>query len=180
MLNGIALIVYVPMMNLTFPSNFNVLNGYLVQIVTFDLVQNIDDINDECFTTRYSEGEIDQPAIGFSLIGFESHNYTKNTGSLYIFTIWMIASGIFFKIVRVFAVRYWFVQFYKKYRMNENLTALLMTLVMQGYVDLLIASLITMELSYEVDIIYTNFSDAFGYTLAAGFFIYITVLPLFI
>ena len=55
-----------------------------------------------------------------------------------------------------------------------------MRFVMQGYVDLLVASLITMELSYEVDILYTSFPDAFGYTLAFGFFIYISILPLFI
>jgi hypothetical protein len=59
MLNGIAMIVYVPMMNITFPSNFNVLNSYLIQIVTFDIVPYIDWLNDEFFTTRYSEGEIE-------------------------------------------------------------------------------------------------------------------------
>jgi hypothetical protein len=51
---------------------------------------------------------------------------------------------------------------------------------MQGYVDLLIASMITLELSYQVDLIFTDFSDAFGYTMALGFFIFIVILPLFL
>ena len=87
MLNGLAMIVYVSMMNLTFPSNFNVLNSYLIQIITFDLIPEIDWINEKFFTSRYSEDSIKVPALGFALNGFESHNYTKNTGSLYIFTI---------------------------------------------------------------------------------------------
>ena len=109
MMNGIAMIVYLPMMNLTFPSNFNVVNSFLIQIITFDIVPEIDWINDYFFTTRFSETEIIQPAIGFSLNGFETHNYTKNTGSLYIFTVEMLVTSLFFNILRYFAMNYYFV-----------------------------------------------------------------------
>ena len=100
MMNGLALIVYIPMLNLTFPSNFNILNDELINVVTFDIVPNIGAINDYFFTTLYSEGPIGQPAIGYNLNGFENENYTKNTGSMYIFVIWMILTSLFFNILR--------------------------------------------------------------------------------
>ena len=58
LMNGLALMVYLPMFNVIFPSNFNILNNKLINIVTFDLVPFIDDINDYFFTTFYSEGPI--------------------------------------------------------------------------------------------------------------------------
>ena len=88
------------MLNLTFPSNFNILNDELINVVTFDIVPNIGAINDYFFTTLYSEGPIGQPAIGYNLNGFENENYTKNTGSMYIFVIWMILTSLFFNILR--------------------------------------------------------------------------------
>ena len=64
--------------------------------------------------------------------------------------------------------------------MNENLHAILMKLVMQAYVEMMISSLITLRLGSKIDLIYTNFPDAFGFTLALVFFFYIAFLPLFI
>ena len=93
MMNGLAMIVYLPMFNLTFPSNFSTLNDFLINVVTYDLVPFINDINAYFFTTYYSEGPIHQPSLGYSLNGFENHNYAKNTGSLYIFAGWMIMSN---------------------------------------------------------------------------------------
>ena len=141
---------------------------------------NIDEINDEFFTTRYSEGPIEQPALGFSLNGFETQNYTKNTGSLYIFVIWIVLTSFFFRIMRFLAYNYYFVRFYQKYRMNENLNEVLMKLVMNAYVEMMMSSLITLQLITKCDIIYTEFSDAFGFTFAVVFFVYISILPLFI
>ena len=149
-------------------------------MATFDVVPMIDEINDELFTTRYSEGPIEQPAIGFSLNGFETQNYTKNTGSLYIFVILIVVTNCFFKIMRYLAFNYYFVRFYQKYRMNENLNEVLMKLVMNAYVEMMMSSLITLELITKCDIIYTSFNDAFGFTFAVIFFIYISILPLFI
>ena len=64
--------------------------------------------------------------------------------------------------------------------MNENLNAVLMKLVMNAYVEMMISSLITLQLISQCDVIYTEFSDAFGFTFAIVFFVYISVLPLFI
>ena len=66
-LNGITVITYLSLMNLTFPSNYNILNGIMIQLTTFDIVPEIDWINDRFFTTQFCEGPIDQPALGYSL-----------------------------------------------------------------------------------------------------------------
>jgi hypothetical protein len=129
-LNGITVLAYIAMFNITFPANYNVMNHILIQLATFDVVPRIDDINDWFFTTLYSEGPIEQPAIGFGLNGFESQNYTKNTGSLYIFVLWALFTNIFFRIVRWLAFRYILVRFYQKYRTNENLNAIYTKLVL--------------------------------------------------
>ena len=130
MMNGLAMIVYLPMFNLAFPSNFSAMNDFLINVITFDVIPNIDDINAYFFTTYFSEGEVNQPSIGYGLNGFETHNYAKNTGSLYIFAGWIIGTSVFFKVLRQCALRYWFVGFYKKYRVNENLNKVLMRLVL--------------------------------------------------
>ena len=57
-LNGITMIAYIAMINLTYPANFNVVNEVIVSLATFDMVPNIDEINDYFFTTHYSEGPI--------------------------------------------------------------------------------------------------------------------------
>ena len=55
MMNGLAMIVYLPMFNFVFPSNFSMLNDHLIDVVTVDIVPEIDDINAYFFTTYYSE-----------------------------------------------------------------------------------------------------------------------------
>ena len=57
-LNGITVLAYIAMINLTYPSNYNILNNILISLATFDVVPDIDGINDKFFTTRYSEGPI--------------------------------------------------------------------------------------------------------------------------
>ena len=42
MMNGLSFIVYLPMINLTFPSNFYLFNKYVIEIATFDIVPKID------------------------------------------------------------------------------------------------------------------------------------------
>ena len=107
----------------------------------------MDDINEYLFSTYYSEGELDFDAVGFGLLGFESKNYAKNIGSMWIFLFWKVTSGIFFMLVKRFAINFLCVEFYKKYHMNERIHAFLMIFVMQSYVELLISSLITIQLS---------------------------------
>lgn len=142
-IRGLSIIAYLALINITFAPNFMLVTGYIISFITFDIVPGIDEINEYLFTTRYSEIEIEKEALGFGLLGFETHNYFKNTGSMWIFIFYMIVSSVFFKNVRRFADNYICVQFYKKYRVNENLNALLMIFAMQGYIELLLSSLIS-------------------------------------
>lgn len=57
-LNGITIITYLSMLNLTFPANYNIMNKVMIELVGFDVVPEIDWINDRFFTTLYSEGPI--------------------------------------------------------------------------------------------------------------------------
>ena len=41
-LNGITIIAYIAMINITYPANYNVLNKVIVSLATFDMVPNID------------------------------------------------------------------------------------------------------------------------------------------
>jgi hypothetical protein len=74
----------------------------------------------------------------------------------------------------------WFTEFYMKYRINENLNAVLMRFVLQGYVAMILASMITISLISEIDIIFTSKNDTFCFLLGSFFMAYIVVLPLFI
>ena len=100
MMNGLSFIVYLPMINLTFPSNFYLFNKYVIEIATFDIVPKINEINEYLFTSLYSEGPMAQEAIGFEMNDFLTQNYFKNVGSLYIFAFWIVQTYVFFKIIR--------------------------------------------------------------------------------
>lgn len=100
------MISYLPLINISIAANFMLVLSYVINFIAFDIVPYIDDINDYLFTTRYSEGEITNGAVGFELLGFENHNYAKLTGSMWVFIFWMILSGFFFMIVRRFADNY--------------------------------------------------------------------------
>jgi hypothetical protein len=138
MIHSLSMIIYISLFNLTFPANFNVINKHLIQIVTFDMLPFIDEINQFLFTTYYSEGSIKNRAIGFELLGFETHNFAKNIGSLYIFIIFVTITSISSLILRQFALNFICVKFYRKFRMNENLNAILFKVVLEAYFELLV------------------------------------------
>jgi len=58
MMNGLAMIAYLPLINVNFAPNFMMLLEQLIDFITFDVIPDIDGINEYLFTTRYSEGEI--------------------------------------------------------------------------------------------------------------------------
>ena len=112
LLNGVAMIAYLPLINVNFPANFMLVLEKVIKFVTFDIFPEIDAINDLLFTTHYSEGELQDRAVGFDLLDFGSHNYAKNTGSMWVFIAWMICSGLFFKWIRGFAENHLCIRFY--------------------------------------------------------------------
>jgi hypothetical protein len=103
---------------------------YIIEFIGFDVVPFIDQINDRFLTTYFCEDLPDKTAMGYGLLGFETHNFAKNSGSLYLIILWMIATSAFFYVVRRFADNYFCVPFYIKYRTNENLIVLLVSMVL--------------------------------------------------
>jgi hypothetical protein len=68
------------------------------------------------------------------------------------------------------------------YRTKPGTTAinLFIRLLMQGYVELFIASMLSIDLTSKIDLIFTNFTDAFSYLCGLFFFISLSSLPIVI
>ena len=81
----------------------------------------IDEINEFLFTTKYSEEEIENPAVGFSLNDLETRNFMKNTGSLYIFGLYIVAAGILFSLLRRCSKRVCSKKCYQRLKSGKNL-----------------------------------------------------------
>jgi hypothetical protein len=83
----------------------------------------IDEINEYLFTSRYSEEEFNIPAIGFSLNDFVSHNYMKNTGSMYIFGLGFVIFGVIYFSLKNSVKRLSSGNFHKQFKSKNNLNS---------------------------------------------------------
>ena len=101
-MNGMTMIAYLPLININFPSVYNVFAVYIIKFICFDVVPFIDEINDILFTTKYSDSKFIKSEVGYELLGFETHNFAKNAGSLYIIVLWTLASSFIFSIIGQF------------------------------------------------------------------------------
>ena len=66
MINCIQMLVYLPLLNLTFPGHTNMFFSILISVATFDIIPKIDDINDALFNFKHT---IEPTA--FNSLGFE-------------------------------------------------------------------------------------------------------------
>ena len=101
-MNGLSMIAYLPLININYPAVYNVFAVYIIEFICFDVVPFIDEINDMLFTTKYSDSKFIKSEVGYGLLGFETHNFAKNAGSLYIIVIWTIASSFIFSVIGLF------------------------------------------------------------------------------
>lgn len=53
------MIVYLPLLNITFPANANAFFGVIIKVATFDIVPKIDDINEALFSFEHTVDNID-------------------------------------------------------------------------------------------------------------------------
>jgi hypothetical protein len=64
----------------------------LINVATFDVIPMMDELNDWMFDFEFSDDENEQSSLGWQILGFETKNFTKNSGSLLImassFVIW--------------------------------------------------------------------------------------------
>lgn len=58
-INCLQLIVYLPLINLTFPANANFFFAIIIKVATLDIVPMIDDINEAVFSFEYTADSID-------------------------------------------------------------------------------------------------------------------------
>jgi hypothetical protein len=174
--NCLQMIVYLPLFNLTFPANINIIIKLLVRAATFDL-PFIDDFIDIVFKPIHTDDEIDK--LGFQQLGFETKNFIKNSGSLFIFAAFFFIIRIALAIIK--RIAYYnpnWISLYHYTKPGSTATAWFLRLCMQGYVELLIAAMLNMELTSKIDLIFTNFSDAFCYLCGLFFFLALTILPI--
>ena len=66
------MIVYLPLLNLQFPVEPQVFLSVLVKVATFDVVPNIDDLNDDMFGFNHTLDDIDKKSMGYNLLEFET------------------------------------------------------------------------------------------------------------
>jgi len=129
-MNGLSMIAYLPLININFPGIYMLFAKYIIEFIGFDVVPFIDQINNQFFSTKFCEEKLENKAIGYGLLGFETHNFAYNSGSLHVVVMWMIGTSVFFMIVKRFALNYMCVPFYMKYRRNENLMVLLISIIL--------------------------------------------------
>jgi hypothetical protein len=55
-----------------------------------------------------------------------------------------------------------------------------MRLFLQGYVEIMISAMFSMELTSQIDLIFTNLSDSFAYICGFIFFVVLSILPVVI
>jgi len=103
LINALQMIVYLPLFNINFPANINMFNSILISVATFDIIPKIDKINKFVFKFKYTEEEISHKAAGFVHLGFETKNFTLNSGSLLIFVFAFLIKAILITITRILA-----------------------------------------------------------------------------
>ena len=78
------MIVYLPLFNVIFPGNIDMFLSIIISIATFDVIPFVEEIQAFFFRFEYINDDNDQPASGWGSLGFETKNFTVNSGSLFI------------------------------------------------------------------------------------------------
>ena len=70
----------------------------LINVATFDMIPMIDELNDFLWSFEFSTAANPRRALGWEALGFETKNFTANSGSLLmvaiIFVVWQLALRI--------------------------------------------------------------------------------------
>ena len=181
MINCIQLIVYLPLYNIIFPANINMFLTVLINIATFDVIPMIDDINEALFDFEHLDDAIGRDSLGWDALDFETKNFTTNSGSLFFIVLLFIIQKIAMVFVKILAKRYATMTFYyRKWKAQIDIRQVISRFIIEGYIELFLCSLLCLELSTKIDVIYTNFSDGLSFTLSTVFLILILMLPIVI
>ena len=90
----------------------------------------------------------------FESIGVESRNFIINTGSLLIFQAALLGQLVLIFVLRKIAPKYnVLIHYYRKIKLNQHLNAVMVRFMLEGFVELLLSSLINMELLSKIDLL---------------------------
>jgi hypothetical protein len=122
LINCLQLIVYLPLLNVVFPANINMLLSVLISVATFDVVPFIDEINEFLFV--YTVNDVnEQQSSGWEALGFETKQFVTNSGSLFLVAAIFIFSKIVEKVSWVFGhYSYECVHIYRKWKSQVHST----------------------------------------------------------
>ena len=76
MINSLQMIVYLPLLNITFPANANTIFKILISVATFDVVPFSDEISKFMFNFKYSTALVSQSS--FESLEIETKNFIIN------------------------------------------------------------------------------------------------------
>ena len=121
MVNCLQVIVYLPLLNIVFPANVNMLMTVLISVAIFDVVPMIDDIQEWLFGFQYTtRDEIDHQ--GYQQLDFETHNFIMNTGSLYFISMFYLSFRLFvFLLHKIAYYNPEYVWLYRKLRTDASI-----------------------------------------------------------
>jgi hypothetical protein len=182
MINSLQLIVYIPLFNIILPGKLNALLSILISAATFDVVPMIDEINDIVFGFNHTNEEVVMNSIGYEQLGFETKNFTKNTGSMFLFAILFVLRIIVAKAILIF-IGYketaCCIRSLRKVRIEQQLQQIIILFLIEGYIELLISAILSFELFSKYERILSNLSDAFCFIISIVFLTILIGLPLF-
>jgi hypothetical protein len=182
MINSLQLIVYIPLFNIIFPAKLNALLSILISAATFDIVPMIDEINNSVFGFNHTNEEVVMNSIGYEQLGFETKNFTRNTGSMFLIAILFVLRIIVEKALLIF-IGYketaFCIRSLRKIRIQKQVHQIIIWFLIEGYIELLISAILSFELFSKYDRIFSNLSDAFCFIISIVFLIILIGLPLF-
>jgi len=170
------MLVYLPLFNITLPGNISSVMAILIDVATFDVVPQIDNIIAFMFTFENSADEITQN--GLTGIGFENKNFIVNSGSLFIYMAAFVSMLVLSKIFRRLALRSWdWIPCYRRVRFNINVWPTILRFVLEGYLEFFFSALLQMEVTSKIGMMFNTFGDALAYSAGLTFFLLCAILP---
>ena len=181
LINGLQMIVYLPLLNLVFPANISMVFTIIIQVATFDMIPGIDYINQYIFKFEYVNEMNELPSAGWEALGFETLNFTTNSGSLYMMVCIFLVKTVAAAVLKQLAMRddNW-VEAYRKMQGSSVYQAVAARFILEGFVELFLCSLLNIQTAGKIDVILTNFSDLMSFIMSTFFFFAIMFMPLII
>jgi len=180
MINCLQLLVYLPLFNVIFPANIQMVVSILISVATFDVVPMIDEIQDFLFNFVYTSEINERESYGWEALGFNTKNFTRNSGSMFLVVLIFIVMRIC-EQVSLFLTNFSFfwIPIYKYFE-SGSIIEIGGRFLLEGFIDLFTCALLNTELIAKMDIIFTNFSDAFVFVLAIIFFLILLAMPIIV